>query len=188
MTLCKCKICQKKLDIGGEIEQLTTRQLQVRLKTQYQVSMTLNEIDQHLKFFGLDCKPQSQSQPQKSVKKSVIESVIDQTGKPLVDLDNLDFSPYKKLDPNSPNSISSYIQRIQLYLYLQQCEIVISKINAFKRGEIKRYPTLAVTNLVRLYTLLDRVTGLSVFTNQQSAIQTVEALGFKFEKMIGGDF
>jgi hypothetical protein len=63
---------------------------------------------------------------------------------------------------------------------------VISRINAFKRGEIKRYPTLAVTNLVRLYTLLDRVTGLGVFTNQQSAIQTVEALGFKFEKMIGG--
>jgi hypothetical protein len=172
------------LDIGGEIEQLTTRQLQVRLKTQYQVSMTLSEIDQHLKFFGLECKPQSQ--PLKTVKKSVVESVIDETGKPLVDLDNLDFTPYQKLDPNSPNSISSYIQRIQLYLYLQQCEIVISKINAFKRGEIKRYPTLAVTNLVRLYTLLDRVTGLSVYTNQQSAIQTVEALGFKFEKMIGG--
>ena len=186
MMQCKCKICEKKLDLGGEIELLTTRQLQVRLKTQYQVSMSLNEIDQHLKLSGLECKPQSQ--PQKTVKKSVIESVIDETGKPLVDLDNLDFSPYKKLDPNSPNSISTYIQKIQLYLYLQQCEIVISKINAFKRGEIKRYPTLAVTNLVRLYTLLDRVTGLSVYTNQQSAIQTVESLGFKLEKLIGGDF
>jgi hypothetical protein len=184
MSLCKCKICQKKLDLGGEISQLTTRQLQVRLKTQYQISMSLDEIDQHLKFFGLECKPQSQ--PQKTVKKSVIESVVDEIGKPLVDLDNLDFTPYQKLDPNSPNSISTYIQRIQLYLYLQQCEIVISRINAFKRGEIKRYPTLAVTNLVRLYTLLDRVTGLSVYTNQQSAIQTVEALGFKFEKIIGG--
>lgn len=166
----------------NEFENMTLRQIQVRLKTKYQKSIGLSEIKSYLTDKGVNFK--KENDVGLTLKKSVFESVVDENDQPLISLDNLDFSCYKKLDLNSPNSILSYIQKIQLYLYLKQCEIVVSKINMYQNGTIKRYPTLAVTNLVRLFGLYNAVTGISVYSNQQSAIQSVEAMGFQLDRSL----
>ena len=92
------------------------------------------------------------------------------------DLNSINFDRYN-FDETSPMETIEYLQRVHLSLYLKQLEIVAREQDDYYKGERELPPGQSITRLNQLYEMLNNLTGISIYANQQAAIQKVQMMG-----------
>jgi len=95
-----------------------------------------------------------------------------------LDLNNIDFTD-RDIDLSDPVSLITHVQKIHLYLYLEQVDIVAQQLQLYKQGERTTPPTTDLLNLSRLLKLLNDVSGLKSVVEESTAIKILESKGYK---------
>jgi len=180
MSQCNCKICRNNLtDIVNSKGQDNISFLSIKkyLIDNHNLDVTENVIKRHLKTFEIEPSKEEYIPP----KNIIGDSVIDNQNKMKINLNDVTLQGYN-FDENNPKEIVRYLQTIHLALYLKQLEITFREVEEYNLGHRENYPSVAVNNLKKLYELLDSISGISLYSNQQAAIKTVELLGLKIDK------
>jgi hypothetical protein len=167
---CKCKICRKKL--GELVNELYTSNSPISsiIKTLDNEGCETNEdtIKRHLK-------------KAKLLRNNDNFEILDQKPQLSYDLNSIDFEQYD-FDSQSPTDAVAYLQKVHLYIYFKQLEIVTREQDEFYKGIRDTPPSQSITRLKQLYELLDNFTGISIYASQQAAIKKVELMGLSIEK------
>ncbi|MFM6152344.1 MAG: hypothetical protein ACKPE3_04975 [Sphaerospermopsis kisseleviana] len=184
MTQCNCKICRNNLtDIVNQKakeDNIGYSDIKKYLYESHDLSVTENVVKRHLKAYGIEINNQVDPTVNE-VFVEVNQGVINNQNKIITDLNNITLDKYN-FDENDARTIVKYLQKIHLGLYLKQLEITYQEIEEYKLGLRENYPNVAVNNLKKLFELLDSLTGISIYSNQQAAVKTVEAMGLKIER------
>ncbi|WP_414589222.1 hypothetical protein [Scytonema sp. PCC 10023] len=172
---CNCKICRNSLAefTNGLAESgLGFSAIKKRLKDHYNFETTETVIKRHLQSFDLIRSEQETT---------AIE--IDDFEYPTFALDDIGLQLQQyDFDPKNPLSIIQYLQKCHLGIYLKQLAIVYQKVSEYEQGLRGLPPTTEINDLKKLFELLDSITGISVFSNQQAAIQKVQNMGYSIEQ------
>jgi hypothetical protein len=162
---CGCKIC--KANLGDYTNQLINDSVSpnqvLKILQDKGFKTTERLLKKHLSAFGI----------------SYPETMKDEitTCEPVkVDLNKIDFSEYD-FEPDNPESIIAYLQKINLKIYLNQTKITLQAQQDVINGKSPDMPKEIMQNLAVAFQILDKSTGLSVHVNQQEAIKTVESMG-----------
>ncbi|MEM7726049.1 MAG: hypothetical protein AAF208_06705 [Cyanobacteria bacterium P01_A01_bin.45] len=171
MDGCGCKIC--KSGLGEFTNELANRGVSVNdisleLKSQ-DLEVTHTIIKKHLTAYDI---PYTEE-----LRELEIEGLTPVT----VELNQIDFSQYQ-FDENNPDEIISYLQKINLKLYLNQARITLQRQQDVIEGRLSEVPLETVRALESLYKILEKSTAIDVQVNQQKAIKEVEALGLVVQK------
>jgi hypothetical protein len=183
MSQCSCKICRNNLtdivNLKGK-DNIGYSDIKKYLDNNHNLNVTENVIKRHLKTFGIEVD----KQVNRVVNDVFIETnqgVINNQNKILIDLNDIALNKYN-FDESDPRTIVRYLQKIHLGLYLKQLEITYQEIEEYKVGLRENYPNIAINNLKKLFEILDNLTGISIYSNQQAAIKSVESMGLKIER------
>ena len=175
MNTCRCKIC--KTNLGSLVNDLATQDLSIKsIQKQllYQnLDVTELTIERHLKAFDLSSGT-VEKQPE------TIE-VIPVRQYKIRDSNLSDWG----LSMDDPHGVVRYLQECQLKMYLTQLDITFQELMEYANGDIEHYPSTAVSNLKKLWDLLDPVTSISLYSNQQAAMKTIESMGIEIPKISG---
>jgi hypothetical protein len=170
--VCNCKICRKNLgELVNELYQ-TGSPIDViveTLVTNHQCETNEDTTRRHLEKAGLYVSVGSSSGS------IAVEPPYE------FDLNAISFDRYD-FDSGLPTEVVTYLQKVHLGLYFKQLEIVAREQDDFYHGVRDTPPGQSVTRLKQLYELLDNITGISIYANQQAAIKKVELMGLSIEK------
>ena len=183
MNQCNCKICRNNLtDIVNSKgnDNISFLAIKKYLIDSHELDVTENVIKRHLKVYGID-RSDKGSNSTNTVIVEANEGVIDKRGNITIDLNDINLDNYD-FDESDPRTIVRYLQKTHLGLYLKQLEIAYQEVTEYQLGIRENYPTVAVNNLKKLFELLDSITGISIYSNQQAAIKTVESMGLKIDR------
>jgi len=171
MLKCKCPVCE-----NGYTQQvndyLSLHGFQKTLEMAQGLVPNLKEtvLRSHFKRFEIEI-------PQEST-----TSLI-----PLkLNLQDIDFTD-RDIDLSDPASLITHIQKIHLYLYLEQVDIVAQQLHLYKQGERTTPPTTDLLNLSRLLKLLNDVSGLKSVVEESTAIKILESKGYKISGAMEGE-
>lgn len=146
--------------------------LKKKLKNEFNLNVTENVIKRHLDKYGI--LPNETNQ---NIESPVISGVVDTQNRITVSLNDINLDGYN-FDKDSPNSIVAYLQKCHLGIYLKQLEITYQELEEYHQGLREIPPTIAIRNLRMLFELLDSITGISVYSNQQAAINSLINKGY----------
>ena len=184
---CNCKICRNGLtDVVNSKakDNISYSSIKKYLDSNHNLNVTENVIKRHLKAYGIEDNKQSTNHTTHTTLNDILTSVngvIDNQNRILIDLNDIRLDKYN-FDENDARTIVRYLQKIHLGLYLKQVEIAYKEIEEYQCGLREIYPNIAVNNLKKLFELLDNLTGITIYSNQQAAIKTVESMGLKIER------
>jgi hypothetical protein len=171
---CKCKICRKNLGELVNDMYLANSPISSIIKTLDKEECETNEdtIKRHLRKFNL-------------LNNSDDFEIVDLNPTLSYDLNTISFERYD-FDSESPNEAVAYLQKVHLYIYFKQLEIVTREQDEFYQGIRDTPPSQSITRLKQLYELLDKFTGVSIYVNQQAAIKRIELMGYTLNP-VGGE-
>lgn len=164
---CGCKIC--KAELGEYTNQLindgvSPKEVIKILLKESKLKITESLLKKHLSAFSIPYPDLDNDEKIKS--------------KPVnVDLNKIDFSEYD-FDITNPESIVTYLQKINLKIYLHQAKITLQVQKNVIAGEHPDMPKEVMQNLALAYQILEKSAGLGIRINQQEAIKLVESMGF----------
>lgn len=171
MKGCGCKICKNDLGeftndliLGGDTPQDVKDKL---LSEGLEVSVKV--VKAHLTAYEIPYQDKLQA-----IELEGVEPVT-------IQLNQIDFSQYD-FDINSPDSIISYLQKLNLKLYLNQARIALQRQQDIIDGKVADMPSDVIKSLESLHRILEKSTGIDVMINQQKAIKAVESLGLIVQK------
>jgi hypothetical protein len=163
---CGCKICKAGLGditndliVNGDSPKSVIDFLQSK---GVKVSMAL--LKKHLAAFEL-------SIPDKNNDSVIVCEPV------TVDLNKIDFTEYE-FDDSNPESIISYLQKINLKIYLNQSKITLKAQQDVLTGTAPDMPREVIQNLAIAYQILEKSAGLSMRINQNEALKVVQDMGF----------
>jgi hypothetical protein len=176
---CQCKICRNNLTQSVNnwyVNGLSLNEIVKKLQNENQLTVTNKTVQRHLEKYNLEIKQE---------KLNDVITIIEQQSKPTesleYDINNINFNKYN-FDETNPISAIGYLQKAHLHLYLRQLEIVCKEQEMYYKGETLELPHGSLLRLKMLFELLDNITGISLYANQQAAIQKVESMGLKVER------
>jgi hypothetical protein len=159
---CGCKIC--KAELGDYTNGLITDGVTPNdvLKILQNKGLTVSEklLKKHLSAFGIPYP----------------EDAVIECEPVTVELNKIDFSEYE-FDGSNPDEIISYLQKINLKIYLNQSRIALQAQQNVIDGKCPDIAPDIFRNLAVAFQILERSTGLNVRVNQQEAIKVVESMG-----------
>jgi hypothetical protein len=162
---CGCKIC--KANLGDFTNQLILDGLSPRdtLKCLEAKGLKVSErvLKNHLSAFDIEYSDSKGSEV------VALEPIS-------LDLNTIDFSEYA-VDFDNSEEVITYLQKLNLKLYLNQLKIALNAQQRVINGEIPELPDSVMKNLAIAFQILDKSSGLSIQVNQQQAIREVEKLG-----------
>lgn len=169
---CRCKICRKNLgELVNEMYQANSPidAIVKTLENNHQCETNADTVKRHLEKTGVYVES--------------IEPYVSINDVPMYeyDLNSTSFEKYD-FDSGSPTEVVRYLQKVHLGLYFKQLEIVAKEQDDFYRGLRDTPPGQSITRLKQLYELLDNITGISIYANQQAALKKVELMGLSIEK------
>lgn len=173
MTGCGCKICKSNLGnftnnlvSGGVSLQTTLEELKSR-----DCEVSLKLLKKHLSAF--DIKYQETLEP------------LSYQGLEPVDvvLDDVDFTEYN-FDINDFESTVSYLQKLNLKIYLNQLKIVMQHQNDVLQGKSSSISVDDFRALEIAQKNLEKMTGIDITINQQKAIKVCESMGLEVSKPV----
>ncbi len=160
---CGCKICKAQLGdyTNGLINDGVTPNDVLKILQNKGLTVSEKLLKKHLSAFGIPY-PESND---------VIEC------KPVtVELNKIDFSEYA-FDDTNPEEIISYLQKINLKIYLNQSRIALQMQQNVIDGKSPDIPSDTFKNLAVAFQILEKSTAMGIRVNQQEAIKIVEAMG-----------
>jgi hypothetical protein len=169
---CGCKIC--KAGLGEIVNELITSGNSPKSVIKYlqdnglEVSREL--LRKHLSAFGI-------AMPDKNKDEVLICEPV------TVDLNKIDFSEYD-FELSNPESIVSYLQKLNLKVYLNQLKITLQAQEDVIKGDCPDMPREIMQNLALAYQILDKSSALGIRINQQEAIKIVESMGMTINKCL----
>lgn len=133
-------------------------------------------IERHLKVFNVESGEVE--------RKPETPEIVEAETIPVFQLKDTSLSKWN-LTMDDPHGIVRYLQESQVKMYLTQLDITWQQLCEFQAGLRKEYPSTAVNNLKKLWDLLDPVTSISLYANQQAAMKTIESMGIEIPKITG---
>ena len=176
---CKCKICRNNLAESVNswyVDGFSLSQINEKLQNENSIIITEKAIQRHLESFGLEVESENSNRAI-----TMIQHQPKSTEPLGYDLNNITFDEYD-FDETSPTSIIAYLQKTHLHMYLRQIEIVCKEQEQYYKGEVAEAPHGSLNRLKTMFELFDNITGISLYANQQAAIQKVESMGLKVER------
>ncbi len=176
---CKCKICRNNLTQSVNswyVNGFSLSEIVQKLQNENRIKITEKTVQRHLENFNLEIREENDNNTI-----TRIEQQSKSNDSLEYDLNNITFNKYE-FDENNPISAITYLQKAHLHLYLRQLEIVCKEQEMYYEGENLELPHGSLLRLKMLFELLDNITGISLYANQQAAIQKVESMGLKVER------
>jgi hypothetical protein len=162
---CGCKVCKQGL--GDTVNEMIQNQIEpvAVLKFLNSKGCKVSEklLRKHLSAFSIPF-PENETQ---------FDNTLETIPNNLVEID---FSEYK-IDLSNPEIALELLQKINLQIFLNQSRITLQAQNNVLNGVCPDIPKEILRNQALALDMLDKCTGLSVITNQQQAIKTVESMG-----------
>jgi hypothetical protein len=176
---CKCKICRNNLTESVNkwyVDGFSLTQIVEKLQQENKLTITEKTVQRHLETFNLGIRPENTNNAI-----NLVENQIKSKESLEYDLNNITFDKYN-FDDHDPISAITYLQKAHLHLYLRQLEIVCNEQERYYKGEAIEVSHGSIIRLKMLFDLLDNITGISLYANQQAAIQKIESMGLKVER------
>jgi len=176
---CQCKICRNNLSQSVNswyVDGFSLTQIVEKLQQENKITITEKTVQRHLENFNLEIRPENYNSTI-----SLIENQVKPNESLEYDLNNITFNKYN-FDDSDPISAITYLQKAHLHLYLRQLEIVCKEQEMYYKGETLEVSHGSIIRLKMLFELLDNITGISLYANQQAAIQKIESMGLKVER------
>lgn len=177
-TPCKCQICKNNLtELVNRLalERANIKSIQNQL-LMHDLDVSALTIQRHLKAYDIE-SGELERVPE-------MPDIVETETIPVFQIQDTSLSKWG-LSMDDPHGIVRYLQECQVKMYLTQMDITWQQISEFQAGLRKEFPSTAVNNLKKLWDLLDPVTSISLYANQQAAMRTIESMGIEIPKING---